>query len=220
MHAGLLGPTLRRLCAYALVGIVFHCCTAAAEDSLTLRADLPPALAQRLVKEAQAREACKKLICEAARLKKADGDPITCNVLKTWPAQDLRDKILRGKLEWKLGHAQCKADIKLDRSVVAKVLSEPKFEMKVGKHKVTCNLEQEDGKETHELNFTIDPVVTFENGKAIKAALNWGDVDGSTLAKTALWSATAVDNTFNVLQGVVLDQINDFFGPKCDAALK
>jgi hypothetical protein len=123
---------LRRLCAGVLAGIAFHCCSALAEDSLTLRTDLPPALAQRLVKEAQDRAACKKVICEAARLKKADGDAITCSVLKTWPAQDLRDKILRGKLEWKLGHAQCKADIKLDRSVVARVLSEPKFEMKVG----------------------------------------------------------------------------------------
>ena len=47
-----------------------------------------------------------------------------------------------------------------------------------------------------------------------------GDVDGTTLGQTALWSATAVDNTFNVLQGVVLEQINGFFGPKCDEALK
>jgi hypothetical protein len=64
------------------------------------------------------------------------------------------------------------------------------------------------------------PIVSFENGKAVKAALRWGDVSGSTAAKGALWSATAVDNTFNVLQGVVLEQINEFFGPKCDAAVK
>ena len=191
-----------------------------AEDKWIPRTDLPPALAERLVKEGQAREACKKLICEAARLKKAEGDPLNCKVLKTWPAQDLRDKILKGKLEWSLGHAQCEAEVKLDRSLVAKVMTDPKLEIKVGKHKVSCNLEQEDGKETHKLMFTIDPIVTFENGKAVKAVLNWGDVDGTTLAKTALWSATAVDNTFNVLQGVVVEQINTFFGQKCDEALK
>ena len=61
--------------------------------------------------------------------------------------------------EW--GHAQCEAEVKLDRALVAKVISEAKLEIKVGKHKVTCNLEQEDGKETHKINFTIDPVVTF-----------------------------------------------------------
>ena len=66
--------------------------------------------------------------------------------------------------------------------------------------------------------FTIDPVVTFENGKAVKAALHWGEVGGSKAAKSALWSASAVDNTLNVLQGVLLEQINEFFGPKCEAA--
>ena len=135
-------------------------------------------------------------------------------------SQDLKDKILKGKMDWKWGHAQCEADVKLDRSLVAKVMSEPKLEIKVGKHKVACNLEQEDGKETYKVSFSIDPTVTFENGKATKAVLGWSDVEGSTLAKSALWSATAVDNTLNVLQGTVVEQINDFFGPKCDEALK
>jgi hypothetical protein len=40
------------------------------------------------------------------------------------------------------------------------------------------------------------------------------------MAKSAVWSATAVDNTFNVLQRVVIEQINDFFGPSCDEATK
>jgi hypothetical protein len=43
-------------------------------------------------------------------------------------------------------------------------------------------------------------------------------VGGSKAAKGALWSASAVDNTLNVLQGVLLEQVNEFFGPKCEAA--
>ena len=212
--------TLHLVAICLLVSITLHPEVALSQSKMTPRTDLPPALVERMVKEKQAREACKKLICDAARLKQTAGDPITCKVLKTWPAQDLKNKILKDKLEWKFGHAQCEAEIKLDRSLVAKVLSEPKLEIKVGKHRVSCNLEQEDGKETHKINFTIDPVVTFENGKATKAALNWGEVDGTTLAKTALWSATAVDNTFNVLQGIVVGQINEFFGPECDEVSK
>ena len=218
MRASLVRLALRHVAVCSLMSL--YPLAASAEDKWIPRTDLPPALAERLVKEGQAREACKKLICDAARLKQAEGDPITCKVLKTWPAQDLKNKILKDKLEWKFGHAQCEAEIKLDRSLVAKVMSEPKLEIKVGKHRVSCNLEQEDGKETHKINFTIDPIVTFENGKAIKAALNWGEVDGTTLAKTALWSATAVDNTFNVLQGIVVGQINEFFGTECDEVSK
>jgi hypothetical protein len=212
--------TLHRVAICVLASMTFHPGGTLAQTNSTPRTDLPPELAERLVKEKQARMACKKLICDAARLKKAEGDPLTCKVVKTWPAQDLKNKILKDKLEWKLGHAQCEAEIKLDRSLVAKLLSGPKLEINVGKHRVSCNLEQEDGKETHKISFTIDPVVTFENGKAVKAALNWGEVDGSTLAKTALWSATAVDNMFNVLQGVLVGQINEFFGPECDEVSK
>ena len=212
-----------RLTTYGILCLIlsgFDPYAATAQEKKGPRTDLPPALAERLVKEGDAREACKKLICETARSKRVEGDPLTCKVVKTWPAQDLKDKILKAKLEWKWGHAQCEAEVKLDRSLIAKVMTEPKLEIKVGKHKVACNLEQEDGKDSHKLNFTIDPTVTFENGKAVKAALAWSDVDGSTLAKSAFWSATAVDNTFNVLQGVVVEQINEFFGPKCDEALK
>jgi hypothetical protein len=31
-----------------------------------------------------------------------------------------------------------------------------------------------------------------------------------------MWTATATDNTFNVLQSTVVEDINDFIGPKCD----
>ena len=191
-----------------------------AQSQSKLRTDLPAPLAERLMQESQARLACKKAICEANRSKKADGDALACKVVKTWPAVDLKDKILKGKMEWKWGNAQCEAEVKLDRAVVAKIASEAKLEVKVGKHKVTCNLEPEDGKAAGQLVFAIDPTVTFENGKATKAVLGWSEVDGSTLAKTALWSATAVDNTFNVLQGAVVEQINEFFTTSCDEALK
>ena len=98
-------------------------------------------------------------------------------------------------MEGKWGHAQCEAEVKLDRALVARIAAEPKLVVKVGKHTVACNLEHEDGKETHRMSFAIDPTVTFENGKATNATLGWSQVDGSTVAKTALWSATAVDNT-------------------------
>lgn len=213
-----------RLCAVPVglgaIALSLAASPLAAQDAPKLRPDLPVPLAERLEKESTARAACKKTICESMRSKKADGEPIACKVTKTWPNVDLRDRILKGKMEWKWGHAQCEADVKMDRALIARIAAEPKLEVKIGKHKLSCNLEPEDGKESHKLSFGIDPTITFENGKATKAVLNWSEVDGSTLAKTALWSATAVDNTFNVLQGAVVEQINDFFGASCDVATK
>jgi hypothetical protein len=219
-------PNLRRTvllataaCCLLPIGVVATAAFAEEQPGV-LRTDVPKPLAERMLKEGNDREACKKSICEVSRSKKADGPALACKVVKTWPSIDLTEKVFKGKMEWKWGNAQCDAEIKLDRALVARIFAEPKVEGKIGKHKVSCNLEQDDGKESHKISFSIDPSVTFENGKATKAVLGWADVEGSTLVKSALWSATAVDNTFNVLQGTVVEQINEFFGAKCDEALK
>jgi hypothetical protein len=191
-----------------------------AQDRGALRTDLPPALAERLVKERQARAACNKLICGVARSKKAEGDPISCKVVKTWPAQDLTDKILNGKMVWKWGHVQCEIEEKLDRALLVKAMTEPKVEINFGKRHVACKLEQEDGKGTHHISFTVDPTVTFENGKAVKAVYGWSEVTGDPFAKSAFQSVTIVDHAFNILQNSLVHGVNEFFGPECDDALK
>jgi hypothetical protein len=197
----------------ALLGLQY----AGAQEDPRKRTDIDKDLAEQLYKEQQARRGCKVSICEART--KAQGDNIACKVLKTWPDIDLKGKVLKGALDWPFGHAQCEASILLDRKLIAAAMSEAKYEAKIGKHDVTCHLNTKDGKDKHALTFTIDPVVTFEKGKATKASLNWSNVGGTTIAKSAAWSATAVDNTFNVLQGVLIEQINTFF-LACDEPAK
>jgi len=207
------------ICTFVLAGVVCVCLgLARAEDDPRLRTDIDKELAERLYRESQARQGCKVEICDAARRKELQGGNIACRVVKTWPAIDLKEKILKGKLDWPWGNAQCEANLNLARDLIIAAMRQPKFEAKVGKHQVQCHLEAKDAGDAQTVEFTIDPVVTFENGKAVKAALQWGDVGGSKAAKGALWSASAVDNAFNMLQGVVLEQINEFFGAKCDAA--
>jgi hypothetical protein len=201
--------------AFALILLGLH--PVGAEDDPRKRTDIDKEFAEQLFKEQVARRGCKISICDAARSKVAQGDNIACKVLKTWPDIDLKSKVLKGAMEWPFGHAQCEANISLDRKLIVAAASEAKYEAKIGKHDVTCHLNTKDGKDKHTLTFTIDPVVTFEKGKATKAALNWSNVGGTTIAKSAAWSATAVDNTFNVLQGVVIEQINNFF-VACDEA--
>jgi len=208
-----------RICTSLLIAVV--CLSLGfvrAEDDPRSRTDIDKELAERLYRESQARQGCKVEICETARKKETEGGNIACKVVKTWPAIDLKEKILKGKLDWPWGNAQCEANLSLARELIIAAMAQPKFEAKVGKHQVQCHLEAKDGQDAQTVQFTIDPVVNFENGKAVKAALHWGEVSGSKAAKGALWSASAVDNTLNVLQGALLEQINEFFGPKCDAA--
>jgi hypothetical protein len=212
----------RLVCAFAAAVCVILAVTLPADAQRgdpRQRTDIDKALGEQLYKEQEERRGCKVTICQAARNKVADGANIACKVVKTWPDVDLKNKILKGAMDWPWGHAQCEASIALDRKLIVAAVSEPKYEAAVGKHDVVCHLNTKDGKDRHTVNLTIDPIVTFENGKAAKASLRWSNVTGSTIVKSALWSATAVDNTFNVLQGVVLEQINDFFGPGCEEAI-
>jgi hypothetical protein len=192
--------------------------SASAEDTVRLRTDVDPQLARQLYEESLARQACKVHICTIARKRPADGGDVACEVVKTWPAVDLKEKLLKGKLDWPWGDAQCTAHLTLSRAMLVAAMAEAKYEAKVGKHQVACHLSAASGKDVQTIEFTIDPTVTFENGKAVKASLHWGEVKGSTAAMSALWPTTAADNAFNILQGVLLEQINEFFGGKCDAA--
>lgn len=184
--------------------------------SFALAQDLSTELIERIAKEKADRRACKIAICAAAHLKKAEGNDIACSVVRTWTTQELKDQILKGRLDWPWGHAQCRADIRLERKLLSQVLAGGAVEGKIEKHSVACTLDQADGKDKYEIKFSIAPTVKFEGGKATKATLNWSDIDGAVLAKSAVWSTAALDNNLGILEGATVEAINTFFGEKCD----
>ena len=165
--------------------------------------------------ERELRKACKIQICSAFHVRKPEGGDVACNVLKTWRKEQLSKMIERAKVSWPWGNVKCVADIKLKRADLIQAMTTDKHEAQLDKHQVACEIAR-DGEEKAEIKFEFTPKVSFEKGKATKAALNWGKIEAPTLVKGAMWTATATDNTFNVLQGTIVEDINDFIGPKCD----
>ena len=164
--------------------------------------------------ERESRKACKVAICAAFHNRKPEGGDISCNIVKTWRKERLEKIVSKAKVSWPWGRVQCVADLKLDRETLIKAMTEPKHEATLDKHQVACNIEREKEKAA-EVKFDFSPKVTFEGGKATKAVLNWGKIEAPTLVKGAMWTATATDNTFNVLQNTVVEDINDFISKKC-----
>jgi hypothetical protein len=173
-------------------------------------------LAQRMAKEKADRRDCKIKVCDTALNRKADGDDIACKFVKTWTAVELKEKILKGRFDWPFGNVQCTGDVKLARKPLATVLAGGEVEAKLDKHSVSCTLDQKDGKDKYSISFSIQPVVKFKDGKAIKASINWSDIQGSAVAKGALWSTATLDNYTGVLNGIAVESVNDYFGPHCD----
>jgi hypothetical protein len=163
--------------------------------------------------ERATRRVCAVALCSTLHSKKpADGN-VTCNVKKTWRKEHLTRILAKGSLPWPWGNARCSSDLKFDRATLIKAMSEKQFEAQFEKHEVSCELDLET--EKYQVKLQIHPKVTFIEGKAVKANLNWGKIEAPTLAKSALWSVTAADNSFGVLQGTVVEDINDFIQNKC-----
>lgn len=195
--------------------------------ALATAAQIAPAAAQVLTgknevltpeeqAEREGRKACKVQICSALHNRKA-GDDIACNITKSWRKEQLDKIVGKGGISWPWGKVVCVAPIKLKRDMLIKALAGPKVESEIGPQSFACTV---DGKEASdpksEIKADFSPKVTFEGGKASKAFLNWGKIDAPTLVKGAMWTATATDNAFNVLQGMIVEDINRFATEGCD----
>ena len=165
------------------------------------------------IAEKESRKACKVAMCAAFRGRKP-GPDIACSVVKSWRKEQLDKVVSKARATWPWGRVKCTADIAVPRETMIKAMVEPKHEMKLAPLTVACTVDRE--KEPAEIKFSFAPKVQFEGGKAVKAQLNWGKIEAPTLIKTAMWTATATDNTFNVLQSTIVEDINDFVSNKCD----
>ena len=164
--------------------------------------------------EKEARKACKVDLCRAFHSKETSGQDIACHVVKSWRKEQLMKLVSKVKVSWPYDGAKCSMDLSVKRAEIVKAMTEPKVEIQFAKHVVTCSIASEKG--ATDFSFELTPKVTFENGKAVKAEAHWGKIEAPTLIKSALWTATAADNTVNILSGSIVEEVNTFVGKRCD----
>lgn len=164
-------------------------------------------------KEREGRKKCAVQMCSTLHNRKPSDGQVSCNVQKTWRKEALTKILSKGKISWPWGDMRCSAEVKLDRAMLVKAMQDPEFEAQFDNHDVRCEIGND--KDKYDVTAQFRPKVTFKQGKAVKANLNWGKIEAPTLAKSALWSITAADNTFGLLQGIAVDDINEFVATKC-----
>jgi hypothetical protein len=211
-------PTTQLLSAAlsaALIASIGLSLAADAGDAATPSASIPEAeLTPEEKAERESRKTCKAAVCAGFRNRTAGAD-VACDITKSFRKEQLNKIVGKAKVSWPWGRVVCKASIKAKRDTLVKATTDEKLEAAFDTHKVTCQVEREkDG--PAEITAEMTPKVTFEKGKAVKASLNWGKVEGPTMIKGAMWTATATDNTVNVLGKMIVDDINDFVTKKCD----
>ncbi|MCB1506443.1 MAG: hypothetical protein KDJ47_15810 [Hyphomicrobiaceae bacterium] len=207
---------VRMMLLASLAALWLQTPTAVAEEKTSIISDVKEAdLTPEEKAEREARKSCKVEICRAFRNPGTASGDITCTIPKSWRKEQLDKMISKAKVSWPWGPVVCNADIHLDRAAIEKATKDAKYELKLATHHVSCTVDREK-KEDAKIDIDFAPSVTFENGKAVKAKINWGKLSAPTLVKGAMWTATATDNTFNVLQSTLVEDINDFIVKKCD----
>lgn len=172
-------------------------------------------LTQEELAEKDARKACKVDICTAFRNPAVKGSDISCGVIKSWRKEQLVKMVAKMKVTWPYGPVRCASQVQLKRDDLVKAVTQDKHTTQLDKHAVTCSLDTEKAG-AKEIKFEFSPKVMFEKGKAVSAKMNWGKIEAPALIKSAMWTATAADNTVNMLSGTLIEDINDFIGSKCD----
>ena len=164
--------------------------------------------------EKQARKACKVKICDILATKDPQGDDVACDIVKTWREQDIT-KMLGGRFDWTWGKAVCQSKLEVKREALVKAMTEANYEVVLPEQKVHCTLAQKSAGEPYAVDISIAPKVTFENGKAVSARLNWGEAKAPMLAYALIYAGTGLDNSANMLGPEVTRMVNGFTTKKC-----
>jgi hypothetical protein len=164
--------------------------------------------------EKKAREACKIEICDILATKEQVGPDVACDIAWTWRETEIVDT-LDDDVDWPWGKLVCQSKLTLGRGPMAKAMSEPHYKVVTEPQTVRCLLHQADG-EPYVVEVKLTPEVTFKNGTASDAKVNWGGITAPSGIYALLYVATSLDNSTNVLGPEVVRQINKFIRKDCD----
>ena len=190
----------------------------ASESPSTEAAAAPDAAKNELTAEEraekQARKACKVKICDILATKDPQGDDVSCDIIKTWRESDIT-KMLGGRFDWPWGKAVCQSKLAIKREQLVSAMTQANYEVALPEQKVSCTLAQKSEGEPYAVGVSIAPKVTFKNGKAVSARINWGEADAPMLAYALIYAGTGFDNSANVLGPEVVRMVDEFTGKKC-----
>ena len=175
-----------------------------------------PAMDALLAKEKEARKSCKIDICSILRGKKAEGADPSCHVVQTWPKPALDAMLAKTHVSWPYSTVHCQTDIKLKRATLVAAMTQAKYEAAFDSHTLDCEIERGAGIDKYTFKVAMAPKVTFENGKATAAQLQWGDIEAPLVAKAVIYPITGLDNQTGVLSGQFISMVNRFVDAKCD----
>lgn len=156
---------------------------------------------------------CEQRICEAVLKKDAAGDDVKCEVGKTWAQSKLKEGSEKRKLSWSFGDARCGVTFSLPRETIVSALTKPTHTLDFKPEVAKCEIERE--KELTVVSVTLQPKITFKDGRADKVWLNVKTIDAPAVVKGAIWTAAQIEDTLGVFHSELIGEINELVHDKC-----
>jgi hypothetical protein len=158
-------------------------------------------------------EACERDLCAILVKRTATGSDLQCNLQKTWAGTKIKQGVEEKKLSWSLGDLRCAVRLEAKQQDLVDALTKPQFELKLATHTVRCEVERE--KEVTQVSVALTPRFQFKDGKAAKVWLGLGEVQAPAVVKGAIWTAAQLEDTFGVVHGDLIKEINRFVYERC-----
>jgi hypothetical protein len=158
-------------------------------------------------------EACERNLCTILVKREAAGGDLQCALQKTWAGSKIKEGVEQKKLTWGFGDVRCSIDVVAKRKDMVDALTKPDYEFKLGTHTVRCDVERE--KEVMKVSVALSPKFQFKEGKAVKAWLGIGTIEAPTVVKGAIWTAAQLEDTFGIVHGDLIREINKFVHDRC-----
>jgi len=186
-------------------------------SAFVAQAEVPAELKARMDAEKTARRACKIEICKAFAEPQPDGEPITCDVTKTWLKDEITNRVTGGSWVWGYGHMQCSMTLNLDRGTIAKAASGSEVTAAFPEHTLNCNVNDADPEkgQAFSVKVSLTPAAKFNKGEAQSVTLEPISTEGSNVASAAVGAMMAADQVSGFVSSAVAGEINAFLYTKC-----
>jgi hypothetical protein len=163
-------------------------------------------------------EACEKSLCNILVKRDVAGADLQCALQKTWAGSKIKEGVEQKKLTWGFGDVRCAVDVAVKRQEMIDALTKPEYEFKFPIQTVRCDVERE--KEVMKVSVALSPRFQFKDGKATKAWLGIGTIEAPTVVKGAIWTAAQLEDTFGIVHGDLIREINKFVHDRCPKRLE
>ncbi len=161
-------------------------------------------------------KACEIKMCGLIVSKKAEGDNVTCDLVKTWGKDEIAAGTVGKSMKWSWGDAQCSVKFALPAQGMIDALAADKKELVTQPTDVTCQIGS--GEKKDALKFKMAPKLSFEKGKVIDAKLGITDVTGPFMQRMTIKAAALVEKT-SLFKKAAVKEVNKFI-LRCPGKLK